>query len=120
MLGVSHVTAPAGPTYTPASCMPVWYAGAPRHLAEHSGAHPAASEVRLHELQLVSTLFPTPPPVSAALPPSDSMSAWSDRVRPSAVKSRISRQTDRKSVGSGKSVSVCVDIGWRRFIKKKK
>src|SRR3546814_7792195 len=74
MLGVSHVTAPAGPTYTPASCMPVWYAGAPRHLAEHSGAHPAASEVRLHELQLVSTLFPTPPPVSAALPPSDSRS----------------------------------------------
>src|SRR3546814_14414563 len=30
------------------------------------------------------------------------------------------RQTDRKSVGSGKSVSVRVDLGGRRIIKKKK
>src|SRR3546814_13785184 len=33
---------------------------------------------------------------------------------------RLVEQQDRKSVVSGKSVSVRVDLGWRRIIKKKK
>src|SRR3546814_11464068 len=33
---------------------------------------------------------------------------------------RIGLAQDRKSVVEGKSVSVCVDLGWRRLIKKKK
>src|SRR3546814_12886594 len=61
---------------------------------------------------------PTPSPVRPA--PPGRRSNVPEPVRQAPRRSRRSASPDRKSVGSGKSVSGRVDIGGGRIIKKKK